>query len=122
MGSIVNNQPVSELTALERIGPKGYLRYIFPFQLEKEYGLDETIRVLQAGYQALTQRIPEVACEAVPDGNSKQRGVMRLQKQANGDVACIVVKDLQLKDKSFPVASFDADTFCPRSVWPSAGD
>ncbi|CAG7957225.1 unnamed protein product [Penicillium nalgiovense] len=56
---------------------------------------------------------------------------MRLQQQVNGDVARIVVKDLrasfesdyaELKDKSFPVASFDADTFCPRSVWPSAGE
>ncbi|CAI7573844.1 unnamed protein product [Penicillium discolor] len=131
MGSIVNDQPIPRLTALERIGPKGYLRYIFPFQLEEEYDLDEVFRILQAGYQVLTQRIPEVACEAIPDGHSKQRGVMRLQEEANGDIARIVVKDLrgsfrsdyaELKDKCFPVASLDADTFCPRSVWPSAGE
>ncbi|KAJ5170012.1 Transferase [Penicillium coprophilum] len=131
MGSIMNDQLLPELTALERIGPKGYLRYIFPFQLQEDYDLDEVVRVLQAGYQSLTQRIPEVGCEAVPDGNSKQRGVLKLQRQTNDNVARIVVKDLresyepdyaELKDKSFPVASFDADTFCGHSVWPSAGE
>ncbi|KOS39095.1 hypothetical protein ACN38_g10060 [Penicillium nordicum] len=131
MGSIINDEPIPRLTALERIGPKGYLRYIFPFQLQEEYDLDEAFRVLQAGYQVLTERIPVVACEAVPDGSSKQRGVMRLQKQANGDMPRIMAKDLrgsfgsdyaELKYKSFPVASFDADLFCPRSVWPSAGE
>jgi hypothetical protein len=90
----MNERPIHKLTALERIGPKGYLRYIFPFQLQEEYDLDEVIWVLQAGYQALTQLIPEVACQAVPDGSSKQKGVMRLRQQANGDVARIVVKDL----------------------------
>ncbi|KAJ5840986.1 uncharacterized protein N7525_006174 [Penicillium rubens] len=114
----MNERPIHKLTALERIGPKGYLRYIFPFQLQEEYDLDEVIWVLQAGYQALTQLIPEVACQAVPDGSSKQKGVMRLRQQANGDVARIVYAEL--KEKSFPVTSFDADTFCPRSVWPSA--
>ncbi|KAJ5823776.1 Transferase [Penicillium robsamsonii] len=131
MGSIMSEQPIPELTALERIGPKGYLRYIFPFQLQEDYDLDEVIGVLQAGYQDLIQRIPEVGCEAVPDVSLKQRGVMKLQKPANEDIGRIVVKDLresyesdyaELKGKSFPVASFDADTFCARSVWPSAGD
>ncbi|KAJ5971521.1 Transferase [Penicillium vulpinum] len=124
MSSVMNEQPIPELTALERIGPKGYLRY-----LNDDCDLEEAVRVLQAGYQALIGRIPEVGCEAVPDGDSKQKGVMRFEKQANEHAAHIVVKDLresfgadyaELKDKSFPVASFDADTFCPRSVWPSA--
>jgi hypothetical protein len=131
MGSIGDNQPIHELTALERIGPKGYLRYVFPFPLQDDYDLNEVARVLQAGYQVLTQRIPEVACEAVPDPKSSQKGVMRLQRDDSGAAANIVVKDLRdsfssdyaaLKNKSFPVASFDADTFCRRSVWPSAGE
>lgn len=131
MGSNVTNRPIPELTALERIGPKGYLRYVFPFQLQNGYDLNEVARVLQAGYQGLTQRIPEIACEAVPDTNSKQKGVLKFQLQENDDAQVIVVKDLrdspgsdyeELKSKSFPVASFDADTFCRRSVWPSAGD
>lgn len=124
-------QPIHELTALERIGPKGYLRYIFPFPLQENYDLDEVARVLQIGYQVLTYRIPEVACEAVPDHDSKQKGVMKLQIDHSGAAASILVRDLrdsyssdyaELKSKSFPVSFFDADTFCRRSVWPSAGE
>ncbi|KAJ5253209.1 hypothetical protein N7489_003619 [Penicillium chrysogenum] len=115
MSPKVTNRAIPELTALERIGPKGYL----------------LARVLQAGYQGLIQRIPEVACEAIPDTNSKQKGVLKFQLQENDDAQIIVVKDLrdspgpgyeELKSKFFPVASFNADTFCRRSVWPSAGD
>lgn len=130
MGSIVNHQSVPNLTALERIGPKGYLRYVFPFQLQENYDLDEVALVIQAGYESLTQQIPEVACEAIPDADSKQKGVMKFQRQ-DGNAVHVVVKDMrdsypssyaELKSKSFPVASFDADTFCRRSVWPSAGE
>ncbi|KAL4930443.1 transferase family-domain-containing protein [Aspergillus undulatus] len=133
MGSAIGIE--HQLTALERIGPKGYLRYVFPFQLEDNYDLDKVARVLRAGYEALTRRIIEVGCEAVPDPDSKQKGVMKLQKldDSNVDkgVAGIVVKDLrdsfpetyeELKEKNFPVASFDADTVCRRSVWPVPGE
>ncbi|RAL07951.1 uncharacterized protein BO97DRAFT_462263 [Aspergillus homomorphus CBS 101889] len=131
MGSIDNFQQVHELTALERIGPKGYLRYVFPFQLEENYDLNEVARVLQAGYQALARRIPVVGCEAVHDVDTPQKGVMKFRRQENSDATHIVVKDLrnsyssayaELKQKYFPVAAFDADTFCRRSVWPSAGE
>lgn len=131
MESIGDSQPIHELTALERIGPKGYLRYIFPFPLQEGYDLDEVARVLQTGYQVLTHRISEVACEAIPNPDSRQQGVMKLRMDHSGTAASIVVKDLRdsypseytgLKSKSFPVSSFDADTFCRRSVWPSAGE
>ncbi|KAL4882849.1 transferase family-domain-containing protein [Aspergillus karnatakaensis] len=116
------------LTALERIGPKGYLRYVFPFQLPEDYDLDEVARVLQAGYDALADRIPEVGSEAVPDTAWRQKGVMKYQPY---DDRTIAIKDLrssypssyaELKANSFPVSAFDADTFCRRSVWPSAGE
>ncbi|KAL4811208.1 transferase family-domain-containing protein [Aspergillus unguis] len=116
------------LTALERIGPKGYLRYVFPFQLEDNYDIDEAARILQAGYESLTQRIPVVGSEAVPDTESKQAGVLKFQPYEDNK---IVIKDLRteypssyadLKSKAFPVAAFDADTFCRRSVWPVAGE
>ncbi|KAJ5317877.1 Transferase [Penicillium antarcticum] len=131
MNSINDGQPIHELTALERIGPKGYLRYIFPFQLKGGYDIEEVAQMLRSGYIALTQRMPEVACEAVPNPDSKQKGVVKLQRQDDEDAFRIVVKDLrqsfpstfaELKSKHFPVSSFDADTFCRRSVWPSAGE
>jgi hypothetical protein len=131
MGSIQNDRPIAQLTHLERIGPKGWLRYIFPLQLQENYDLNEAARVLQAGYCGLIRRLPEAACEAVADVESKQRGVMKCQRREDADAEKIVIKDLrasygpdyaELKEKFFPVAYFDADTFCPRSVWPSAGE
>ncbi|KAJ5476929.1 hypothetical protein N7475_002658 [Penicillium sp. IBT 31633x] len=131
MGSIDDNPSIPQLTPLEHIGPKGWLRYIFPLQLQEEYDLDEVARVVQAGYRGLTQRLPEVACEAVPDVTATQRGVMKFERQENHGADKISVKDLresfgsdyaELKKKFFPVALFDADTFCPQSIWPSAGD
>ncbi|KAJ5984564.1 hypothetical protein N7481_006663 [Penicillium waksmanii] len=134
MGSITtisDTREVFQLTQLERIGPKGYLRYVFPFELAANYDIDEVARVLKAGYDALSQRIPEVACEAIPDTDTTQKGVMKFQLMEKGSGTHIAVKDLrssyqptyaELKSKSFPVSSFDADTFCPRSVWPSPGE
>ncbi|ODM19637.1 hypothetical protein SI65_04622 [Aspergillus cristatus] len=135
MGSILNYNDTSipALTSLERIGPKGYLRYVFPFQLAEDYKIDEVATVLRTGYDALKNRIPVVACEAVPDLKSKQAGVLKLQRLDGSDIEDIVVKDLrnsdafpqqysELKEKAFPVAAFDADILCRRSVWPSPGE
>lgn len=126
-------QQTPKLTAIERIGPKGYLRYVFPFQLQDNYDPEEVARVLRAGYESLTQQIPQVACEAVPDETWPQKGVMRFQRLADAEVMDMgfVVKDLrysfpssyaELKEKHFPVSAFDADTVCRRGVWPSAGE
>ncbi|KAK2799590.1 hypothetical protein FQN50_008428 [Emmonsiellopsis sp. PD_5] len=126
------SQSNHKLTGLERIGPKGYLRYVFPFQLQENYNPDEVARVIQAGYEALTQRIPEVAYEAVPDPDAKQKGVMRFQRPDDTDMLVKVqVKDLrdsfpssyaELKLRGFPVAAFDGEMLCRRSVWPVAGE
>ena len=132
MGSIGGNS-IPQLTALERIGPKGYLRYIFPFQLDDNYDIEEVSRILQAGYDALSQRLPEVASEAVPDPDSKQNGVLKFVALENPDAydAPFAVKDLrdsypssyaELKEKNFPVEFFHAETFCRRPVWPQPGD
>ncbi|KAJ1709591.1 alanine--tRNA ligase [Aspergillus flavus] len=133
MGSISEFDQVPTLTAIERIGPKGYVRYIFPFQLDDDYDIDEVSRVLRAAYAATQRRVPAMACEAVPDMNTKQAGVLKLQKLDDEAIEDIVIQDLrvsdtfptsyaELKSNSFPVASLDADLLCRRSVWPSAGE
>ncbi|OGM51079.1 hypothetical protein ABOM_000375 [Aspergillus bombycis] len=133
MGSISEFDQIPTLTPIERIGPKGYVRYIFPFQLDDDYDIDEVSRVLRAAYAATQRRIPAMACEAVPDVDAKQAGVLKLQKLADGTVEDIVVQDLRgsdafpttyadLKSTFFPVAAFDADLLCRRSVWPSPGE
>ncbi|KAK2017653.1 hypothetical protein LZ32DRAFT_576587 [Colletotrichum eremochloae] len=133
MGSLSGFAEIPGLTPLERIGPKGYLRYVFPFQLPDGYDLDQTASVLRAGYEAAQRRIAVMNCEAIPDPEARQAGVMKLQKLRQGDVESVVVKDLraagaspmnyqELKAKAFPVSSFDAGTICRRSVWASPGE
>lgn len=133
MGSIQDTSTIPTLTALERIGPKGYLRYVFPFPLADDCSIEEVASVLKAGYNATKQRLSVLMCEAVPDVDSKQAGVSKLQRMNDGDIEDIVINDLrgqadfpssyaELKDKAFPVAAFDADTLCRRSVWPLPGE
>ncbi|KAJ5738129.1 hypothetical protein N7493_001284 [Penicillium malachiteum] len=130
MGSIASNKGPPQLTALERIGPKGYVRYLFPFQLEEDYDIDHVARILRAGYDALRVRLPEVACEAVPDIDCEQAGVMKYAKR-NDEIEPLVVKDLrdtypstytELKERRFPVSCFNADTFCRCDTWPERGN
>ncbi|PYH89006.1 hypothetical protein BO71DRAFT_423304 [Aspergillus ellipticus CBS 707.79] len=133
MGSIADFQTVPTLTALERIGPKGYVRYILPFQLTQDYSIAKVTRVLRASYAATKRRLAVVGCEAVPDGNAKQGGMFKLRKLEDGAIEDITVQDLrapgvfpmsyaELKAQHLPVASLDADTLCRRPTWPSPGE
>lgn len=132
MGSLMFDD-VPALMPLERIGPKGYLRYVFPFQLPKDYDIDEAARVLREGYRTTKKLMTVLACEAVPDTEWEQAGVLKLKKMRDGEIEDVVVKDLRapgafpmeyagLKEKGFPVSVFKADVVCRRSVWPSAGE
>ncbi|GFF75243.1 shikimate O-hydroxycinnamoyltransferase [Aspergillus udagawae] len=130
MGSIEYRE-IPQLTPLERIAPKGYVRYIFLFHLGKDYNINKVSQVLQIGYETLAREIPEVACECIPDTDIQKKGVMRYRKIEEEDAARIAVKDLrdsfplsfkQLKGKGFPVSYFDAETFCPAPIWPVPGE
>ncbi|PWY73063.1 hypothetical protein BO70DRAFT_389336 [Aspergillus heteromorphus CBS 117.55] len=134
MGSYITDFcEVPTLTPLERIGPKGYVRYIFPFPLAEGYDLEEVTRVLRASYAATKQRLAVVGCEAVPDQEATQAGVLKLRRLEDGEIEDVVVQDLRapgafpttyakLQSQHFPVASLDAETLCRRSQWPSAGE
>ncbi|ROW03019.1 hypothetical protein VMCG_05818 [Cytospora schulzeri] len=114
---------LSALTPLERIGPKSYPRYLFPFELPDNYDVDEISRILRTGLKAAQKRLPVMACEAVPDPKAKQNGVMKLKKIRDKNFDFITFKDLrepgafpvtyqELKEKSFPVSFFDEDKLC----------
>ncbi|KAL0932082.1 enoyl- hydratase isomerase family [Colletotrichum truncatum] len=133
MGSSSGWTEIPGLTPLERIGPKGYIRYIFPFQLPEDYDIEKTVSILREGYEAAQRRIAVMDCEAVPDVNARQGGILKLQRLPPGEVEGITVKDLrapsafpmtyaELKSKAFPMSSFNADTFMRRSVWPYPGE
>ncbi|KAF3764073.1 hypothetical protein M406DRAFT_62611 [Cryphonectria parasitica EP155] len=120
-------------THLERIGPKGWLRYVFPFQLPENYDIDEVSRIYRTGFDAAKQRLPAMGSEVVPAPEIKHTGVLKLQIIPEGDIEPITVKDLraegafpltfaELKAKRFPVSAFEASKICPRSVWPTSGD
>ncbi|RYP70556.1 hypothetical protein DL771_005375 [Monosporascus sp. 5C6A] len=124
---------IPTLTPLEQVGPRGYLRYSFPIALPQDYDLDETLRVLRAGWKATQERIPELACEVVPDAEAKQAGCVKLQKLKEGDFEPLVSKDLrdpslfpetyaELKAKGFPLSAFKEDVIARRNTWPSAGE
>ncbi|KAL5337378.1 hypothetical protein BJX70DRAFT_409280 [Aspergillus crustosus] len=121
---------IPELTPLERIAPKGYVRYIFPFQLGPNNDLNNISQILQAGYETLAAEIPEVSCECIPDTASPKAGVVKYRKVEGADANKIIIKDLRdsipwtyqdLKSKGFPVSYFTSTTFCPGALWPTPG-
>ncbi|KAI1080803.1 hypothetical protein F5B20DRAFT_94971 [Whalleya microplaca] len=117
---------------LEKAGPKGYIRFVFPLELLDNYDLDEVFRTLQAGFEYAKEKIPTLACEAVPDTDAKQAGVLKLQRITDNREA-VTYKDLrapgafqhsykELKAKKFPAAAFPDELICRRYTWPSPGE
>jgi hypothetical protein len=110
---------IPSLTPLERIGPKGFMPYVFPFELPEDYDPEEVTQVLRAGgYHASSQKLPLLVCEAVTDTSSKKAGVMKPQPIGDGEIEFITSKDLrgadsfpmtfaELKDNNFPLSAFE---------------
>lgn len=130
MTSNVSISDVPELTALERVGPRGYLRYVFPMRLAEDYDRDEVFSVLKDGYKAACQRIGVLASEAVPDLDSKQANLLKLQRLPDDQIGDVVNRDLrgefswtykQLKEEHFPISAFDVDLLMPGPLWPEVG-
>ncbi|KAL7619870.1 hypothetical protein AAE478_010416 [Parahypoxylon ruwenzoriense] len=122
---------IPALIPLEKAGPKGYIRYVFPLELSNDYDLEEIYRILKAGFEAAKERIPTLACEGVPDPEAKQAGVLKLHKF--DDYESITYKDLrapeafphtfqEIKAKKFPVSAFPGQLLCRRYTWPSPGE
>ncbi|KAG5772033.1 hypothetical protein H9Q72_001646 [Fusarium xylarioides] len=123
---------VPELTAIERVGPRGYLRYIFPMRLADDTTPDRAMDVLKGGYRAACQKIGPMASEAVPDPEARQANVLKLQKLPDDLIGNMAFKDLrdpekyewsygELKTKHFPISAFDADLLMPGPLWPQPG-
>ncbi|KAH8649380.1 hypothetical protein BX600DRAFT_484186 [Xylariales sp. PMI_506] len=125
----LHSPDVLKLTPLERIGPKGYLQYVFPFELPEGYIPEEIVHTLKAGYYAASTEFAPLAYEAVPDTEANQVGVWKLQPIDDSELEAITLKELrtagrfpytftELKEKSFPVSAFEMDTIMRRHVWP----
>ncbi|KAF3001712.1 hypothetical protein E8E14_002544 [Neopestalotiopsis sp. 37M] len=123
------------LTSIEQISPRGWPRYLFPFELADNYDIDEVTRVLREGWSATCRRFPILRSEAVPDTEAKQGGLLKIREldlEELKTVEPIVIKDLrapgafatfaELKAKHFPVAALDENVLCRRYTWPSPDD
>lgn len=124
-------QQIPSLIPLEKEGPKGYIRYVFPLELSEGYDKDEVFRILKTGLEAAKERIPTLGCEGVPDLDTKPAGVLKLKKY--NDYETITAKDLrapgafphtyaELKAKHFPVEAFPGDLLCRRFTWFTPGE
>ncbi|KAI1425017.1 transferase family-domain-containing protein [Xylaria sp. FL1777] len=122
---------IPSLIPLEKAGPKGYIRFVFPIELGDSYDADEVFRILKQGLEGAKERIPTLAGEGVPDTEAKQAGVLKLQKY--DDYETLTKKDLRapgayphtyadIKAKGFPVGAFNGDLLCRRFTWPSPGE
>ncbi|KAI1255137.1 hypothetical protein MGN70_003201 [Eutypa lata] len=122
---------IPTLIPLEKAGPKGYIRYVFPLELPEGYDMDECFRVLKSGLEATKERIPTLGCEGVPNPDTKPDGVLKLHKY--DDYETIIAKDLrapgafshtfaEMKAKHFPLAAFPGDLLCRRFTWFSPGE
>ncbi|KAI0871495.1 transferase family-domain-containing protein [Hypoxylon argillaceum] len=119
---------VPSLIPLEKAGPKGYIRFVFPIELGDSYDADEVFGILKQGLDSAKERFPTLGCEGVPDTEAKQAGVLKLHKY--DDYETIIKKDLRapgafpytyadIKAKAFPVEAFPGDLLCRRFTWPS---
>ncbi|KAI1398984.1 transferase family-domain-containing protein [Hypoxylon fuscum] len=120
---------IPALIPLEKAGPKGYIRQVFPLELTKDSNPEDVFKILRDGLEAAKERIPTLACEGVPDPDAKQAGVLKLQKF--NDYESIIFKDLrktfphtfeELKAKKFPVSVFPEGLLMRRYTWPSPGE
>ncbi|KAI0015930.1 hypothetical protein F4780DRAFT_33810 [Xylariomycetidae sp. FL0641] len=124
------SREIPTLIPLEKAGPQGYIRYMFPLELPGSYSLEATFSLLRHGLEAAKARLPIWGCELVPDPAAQQAGVLRLQPYAD-DHQTLVAKDLrapaaypyafaELKAKAFPTAAFPGDLLWRRDTWPAA--
>ncbi|KAI8298130.1 Acyltransferase easC [Colletotrichum sp. SAR11_240] len=135
MGSVPDVHLLSgipQLTPLEQISPRGWVRYLFPFQLPQDYDPEAITDIFRRSLQATKDRFPTLACEAVPDPDAKQANALKLQKITDHEIEPVIINDLrhsetftasfeELKAKHFPVSSFSAEVFTRCPIWPAPG-
>lgn len=79
MGSIAPNFAPQNLPT-ETIFPRGWVRYLYTFELPEDYDMNAVADIFRRGYQAAKKRSPMLGCEAVPDFASKPPGMWKLRE------------------------------------------
>ncbi|KAF2087453.1 hypothetical protein K490DRAFT_65840 [Saccharata proteae CBS 121410] len=129
MGSVARPAPFVDLTPIEKTGPKGWLRYIYPFALPDNYDIEHVARIFRAGFEGARWRMPIMGSEAVPCPSFP--GMLKLQDYGD-EIEAVKVKDLrgeypytfaELEAKHFPVSAFDPEVMSRKyGVWPERAD
>ncbi|KAF2139480.1 uncharacterized protein K452DRAFT_232154 [Aplosporella prunicola CBS 121167] len=128
-GSISQPTLAAPLIPTEHIGPKGWIRYLYLFELPENYDAARVEQLLRDAFIAAKKRTPLLGCEAVPD---LKTGLLTLREYGD-EINDFKAKDLrapglfpsfaELQAKNFPVSALEADDVCYRSSeWPEAGD
>lgn len=120
------------LLPVEQIGPKGWVRVLFCFELPENYNIDEVTALLKTSYSAFKARTPIAGCEVVPL-EGKQAGLLQLRRYSDDEIDDFTVKDLrepgafpytftELSARGFPASALKVDELCKRGLggeWPT---
>ncbi|KAI8306826.1 Trichothecene 3-O-acetyltransferase TRI101 [Colletotrichum sp. SAR11_240] len=122
------------LLPVEQIGPKGWIRCIYHFELPDNYDADHLTHILKTAYKAMKDRVPIAGCEVVPLEDSKQAGLLKLRHYGD-EIEDFLAKDLrgdetfptfaELNARGFPSSALLPEKVCRRGMggeWPRAGD
>ncbi|KAI5467619.1 transferase family-domain-containing protein [Mariannaea sp. PMI_226] len=121
------------LLPTEQIGPKGWVRNIFFFELPEDYDIDALTEILKSSYSSFKSRTPVAGCEVMPL-EGKQAGLLQFRHYGD-ELDDFAVKDLrddasfpsfaELKARDFPASVLDPKLVCKRGLggeWPQLGD
>lgn len=118
----------------EQIGPKGWVRNIFFFELPEDYDMDALASILKTSYSNFKARTPVAGCEVMPLERGSQAGLLQFRHYGD-ELDDFAVKDLraegafptfaELKARGFPASVLDPEVVCKRGLggeWPQLGD
>ncbi|KAH6900631.1 transferase family-domain-containing protein [Thelonectria olida] len=121
------------LLPTEQVGPKGWVRNIFFFELPDDYDMDALAAILKTSYSNFKNRTPVAGCELMPM-EGKQAGLLQFRHYGD-ELDDFAVKDLraegafpsfaELKARGFPASELDPKIVCKRGLggeWPQLGD
>ncbi|KAF6817489.1 enoyl- hydratase isomerase family [Colletotrichum sojae] len=122
------------LLPLEQIGPKGWVRTLYHFELPDDYDIDYLTNTLKVALKAFKDRVSIAGCEVVPLESSKQAGLLQFRHYGD-EIDDFVAKDLrgdasfptfsELKARGFPCSALEPDIVCRRGLggeWPKPGE
>ncbi|KAM0186798.1 hypothetical protein ACHAPI_011524 [Fusarium lateritium] len=117
----------------EKIGPPGYVRTLFHFELPEDYDSEKLTSILKKAWTSFKERTPIAGCELVPTPTYAQDGGLELRYYGDEIDYDFVAKDLrdqdfpshaELKRRDFPASVLKPDLVCQRGQggeWPTPG-